>query len=99
MIAGRVADDLLSELIAEGWDIDEAEEIVEEARKSTRRERGVITREDVVHDLNLSYRRNTTGLSVAFRSGLFGLYAYVRALMDAIRSLRKLMRRTHKPKA
>jgi hypothetical protein len=93
LIVGQAAEDLVSELIAEGWSTDEADEIVEEARKSTRRQRGVITRDDVVRDLNVSYRRQTAGLSVAFRSGLFGLFAYIRGLMDAIRSLRKLMQR------
>ena len=68
----------------------EAEIIVENARKETRGERGVLTREDVVRDLNVDYRRATGGLSVAFRSGLFGLYGFTTGFMAALRSARKL---------
>jgi hypothetical protein len=84
------ADVLIDQLATEGWDPDDAEQIVETARKATRRERGVITRDDVVRDLNAGYRHATGGLSVAFRSGLFGLYGFTTGVMAAVRAVRKL---------
>jgi hypothetical protein len=90
MIRGRAAEELLEELIAQGWEASEAEQIVEEARKATRLEWGVVTREDVVRDLNARYRSATGGLSVAFRSGLFGLYGFTMGVMGAIRAVRWL---------
>jgi hypothetical protein len=90
MILERGAEELIAELVAEGWDREGAEEIVEEARKETRRERGVVTREDVVRDVNARYRQATGGLSVAFRSGLFGLYGFTTGVMGAIRAVRWL---------
>jgi hypothetical protein len=90
LIEGRTPDDLLARMIADGWDPAQAEIIVENARKETRAERGVLTREDVVRDLNVDYRRATGGLSVAFRSGLFGLYGFTTGFMSALRSARKL---------
>ncbi|QOV89092.1 hypothetical protein [Humisphaera borealis] len=48
LVAGRTFDDVAADLLSQGWDAESAESIVEEARESTRRERGVRTREDVV---------------------------------------------------
>lgn len=90
LVAGREAEELHGELLAGGWGGEEAEEIVESARKDTRRERGVVTREDVVRDLNARYRQATGGLSVAFRSGLFGLYGFTTGVMAAWRAVRRL---------
>jgi hypothetical protein len=92
LIAGRSPEDLVAQLTGEEWDADEAERIVETARKETRQQRGVITRDDVVRDLNVDYRRATGGLSVAFRSGLFGLYGFTTGFLAALRSVRKLKR-------
>jgi hypothetical protein len=90
LVVGKDAEELERDLLAEGWTGGEAEEIVETARKETRRERGVVTRDDVVRDLNARYRQATGGLSVAFRSGLFGLYGFTTGVMAAWRAVRKL---------
>jgi hypothetical protein len=92
LVDGRSPEELTAQLTGEGWDADEAEQIVETARKETREERGVVTRDDVVRDLNVDYRRATGGLSVAFRSGLFGLYGFTTGFLAALRSVRKLKR-------
>jgi hypothetical protein len=92
LVAGRAVEELESELLGEGWNADEVEGIVETSRRDTRRERGVVTREDVVRDLNARYRQATGGLSVAFRSGLFGMYGFTSGVMAAIRAVRKLKR-------
>jgi hypothetical protein len=90
LLAGRTPEAVVGQMTADGWDESSAEQIVENARKETRAERGVLTRDDVVRDLNVDYRRATGGLSVAFRSGLFGLYGFTTGFMAALRSLRKL---------
>ena len=79
-------------MTGDGWEANEAEQIVETARKETRQQRGVVTRDDVVREMNVDYRRATGGLSVAFRSGLFGLYGFTTGFLAALRSVRKLKR-------
>ena len=90
LVAGRSPEELVEKMIAQGWDQDAAEIIVESARKETRIERGVLTREEIVAELNAEYRRNTLGVNV----GLFGFFAtllsFHRKFLAAIRSLRKL---------
>jgi hypothetical protein len=90
LIEGRTPEQLLADLIEQGWEHDQAERIVETARKETRAQRGVVTRDDVAREMNADYRRATGGLSVAFRSGLFGLYGFTAGFMAALRSVRKL---------
>jgi hypothetical protein len=90
LINGRTFEQLQADLTGQGWDADQAERIVEIARQETRAQRGVITRDDVAREMNADYRRATGGLSVAFRSGLFGLYGFTTGFMAALRSVRKL---------
>jgi hypothetical protein len=90
LVEGRSPEELVEQLVVDDWEISEAEHLVEVARKETRAERGVITRDDVVRELNVDYRRATGGLSVAFRSGLFGIYGFLTGFMAAMRSARKL---------
>jgi hypothetical protein len=90
LIDGRTFDQVLAELNDQGWDHDQAERIIETARKETRAQRGIITRDDVAREMNADYRKATGGLSVAFRSGLFGLYGFTTGFMAALRSVRKL---------
>jgi hypothetical protein len=90
LLAGQSPEDLLTEMLSQGWDTADAEPIIENARKQTRGERGILTRDDVVREMNVDYRRATGGLSVAFRSGLFGLYGFTTGFMSAIRSVKKL---------
>jgi hypothetical protein len=92
LIQGRTPEELIAQMTTDGWDTDQAEQIVETARKETRQQRGVITRDDVVREMNVDYRRATGGLSVAFRSGLFGLYGFTTGFLAALRSARKLKR-------
>jgi len=82
-------EELVAEMTAGGWELDEAERIVETARKDTRAERGVVTREDIVRELNGNHRRATAGVMVAFRSQI-GLFGWVSSFMSAMRSMRKL---------
>jgi hypothetical protein len=90
LLTEREPEELVAELTANGWQLAVAERIVETARQQTREERGVLTRDRVVRDLNVDYRRATAGMSVAFRSGLFGLYGFTTGLMAGWRTLRKL---------
>jgi hypothetical protein len=89
LIEGRMPEELVAEMTAGGWELDEAERIVETARKDTRAERGVVTREDIVRELNGNHRRATAGVMVAFRSQI-GLFGWVSSFMSAMRSMRKL---------
>jgi hypothetical protein len=90
LIAGVAVEDLVADLTTHGWEPSDAETIVETARKETRAARGIVTRDDIVREMNVDYRRATGGLSVAFRSGLFGLYGFTTGFMAALRTLRKL---------
>jgi hypothetical protein len=92
LLAGRDVADLVVEMYGNGWQESAAERIVEIARQQTCEQRGVLTRDAVVRDLNVDYRRATAGMSVAFRSGLFGLYGFTTGVMAAWRTLRKLAR-------
>ena len=59
ILAGRSTEELSAELVAAGaWSQDEADELVEQARRQTRQERGVLTREDVVRDVDSRYRQS-----------------------------------------
>ncbi len=57
---GRSFDDVLADLIESGWDAESAEQILEKARKFTRPERGVVTREQVAKAAN-AYHRSGSG--------------------------------------
>jgi len=75
MLKGRTPEELETELQATGWTPEEASDLVEKVRRHTRRERGVLTRADVVRQADKSYRKSMTGgwfvafpsLSAAFR--------------------------------
>jgi len=75
LLKGRSTEDLQNCLVDQGWTSDEASNVVEQARRATRRLRGVITREDVVIEANRNYRKSMTGgwflafpsLNAAFR--------------------------------
>ena len=55
----RPFEDVEGDLAAGGWSVDDAAEIVEEARRLTRRHRGALTRDQVVLDADRLYRRST----------------------------------------
>jgi hypothetical protein len=58
--AGRPFDDVATDLRAAGWSEPDTADLVELARRQTRAQRGVVTRGDVVQDVNRRYRRAMT---------------------------------------
>jgi len=58
---GRSFDEVLAELMDEGWSPEHAELILEYARQQTRDERGVVTREQVAKATDAYYRGGTGG--------------------------------------
>ena len=55
LLAGRELSEIAAELTATGWSVTVADAAVEEARVRTRRERGVVTRDDVAGTLEARY--------------------------------------------
>ncbi len=92
LLAGREPGELVVELVSQSWSETDAEHVVEIARQETREARRVLTRESVVRDLNADYRSSTAGMSVAFCTGMFGLYGFTKRVMTAWRTLRRLSR-------
>jgi hypothetical protein len=58
--AGRGFEDVVADLRVAGWSEGNAGEIVELARRETRGRRGVVTRAEVVRDVDRRYRRAMT---------------------------------------
>ncbi|HET6251146.1 MAG TPA: hypothetical protein VFE47_25920 [Tepidisphaeraceae bacterium] len=69
-VAGRGADEILAELIGNGWPADDAEAWVEQSRRATRHLRGVITREGVARAVE---KRSRKAFRTAFRVALAGI--------------------------
>jgi hypothetical protein len=67
LASGRTPEDISGDLVAGGWPRDDAESIVEEARRQTRHERGVVSREDIVREANQRYHR---GMGAGLLTGL-----------------------------
>src|SRR5688572_4387208 len=44
---GSTAEEIVADLVSQGWEENDAAELVEQVRQMTRRERGVVTRADV----------------------------------------------------
>jgi hypothetical protein len=57
ILAGAAPEELVERLSSNGWDSDEAEQIVEAARVRTRRARGVLTRDDVAREMGARYSK------------------------------------------
>jgi hypothetical protein len=57
LLAGATPEYLVEQLAAIGWDSEESEELVEAARVRTRRERGVLTRDDVAREMGARYSK------------------------------------------
>lgn len=83
MTGGRTPEEISGELRAQGWDPQEAEALVEYVRKATRRERGVVTRDDVVRSANRRYRQSW---APSWFSGIASLSSGVR-LLSGLRNL------------
>jgi hypothetical protein len=94
LVAGRTLEAVTAALTEQGWPINEAEPAVEEARVRTRRDRGVITRADVVGDLNARHHGSMTGMATFYRSSvsLLGIFGFLSGLRSAIGSVRRLHR-------
>src|SRR4051812_26997308 len=88
LLAGRAPEELVEELIERGWERDRAEIRVEAARVRTRRERGVITRDDVANEMRSRYSR---GMRTSWFAGFPSLSSAWR-LMVSIGSLLTLRR-------
>ena len=58
MTRGRSAEEVTEELVANGWDHEDAEILAEQARIQTRHLRGVRTRDDVAWENERSYRKS-----------------------------------------
>lgn len=90
ILAGRSTEELAAELVAAGgWSQDDADELVEDARRQTRQERGVLTRDDVVRDVNLRYRQS---MAAGWFTALPTLSA-ARRLITSIANVMSLKRR------
>ncbi len=94
LLAGRDLSHLVSELIERGWDSAAAETAVEVARVRTRRDRGVLTRADVVGDLHARHRQTSAGMAAFYRSsiGPFSIFSFVTGLRSALGAFRRLRR-------
>jgi hypothetical protein len=92
LLEGLSPADVVAGLVELGWDPEQAEEMTELARKATRRERGVVTRDDVAALVERKHRHATSGMSAFFRSGLglFSLFGFLTQLRETIRLNRKL---------
>ena len=52
-------EEVTADLVSNGWGEEDAAEIVEEQRQATRRQRGVVTRDDVAYVAERRYRKST----------------------------------------
>jgi hypothetical protein len=88
---GRGADDILAELIGNGWPTEDAETMVEEGRRATRHLRGVVTRDEVARAAESRYR---TSMNIAPKMATFGLlWVGIHFLANLPSTLRALRRR------
>ena len=56
---GRMPEEMVAALRDTGWSLDKAEWLVEEGRKESRSLRGIVTRDDVVRDLNKKWSKGS----------------------------------------
>jgi hypothetical protein len=88
MAAGRTAEEVAAELVANGWGEEDAAEMAEAARKATRHLRGAITREEVAGEYHARYRKGT-----ALRwFSVFPSFASLWRLLNSVGGLRKSRR-------
>ena len=99
LLDGAEFDGVVAALTEAGWTDDAATAAVEQARVLTRRDRGVVTRDDVLADLNHRYRRSTTGMAGFYRAcgGPVGIVAFFVGLRSAVASFRRLSRLRRTP--
>jgi hypothetical protein len=85
--AGRLVEEVVADLMANGWSHDDAEEICEDARRRTRAHRGVTTREDVARGYGIN-DPNVVRNAIPFsRPGMLGHMNVFSALSNLIRAI------------
>lgn len=67
LLAGAMPEEVRDDLVEQGWSVDRAEEIAEQARKLTRSKRGVVTRDDIAAGQNAKYRRGQRRTAIIIR--------------------------------
>jgi hypothetical protein len=67
VLAGITPEDIVADLLEQGWSSDRAEEIAEQARKITRSQRGVVTREDIARGMSIKYRKGQRRTAILIR--------------------------------
>jgi hypothetical protein len=85
VLAGITPEAVVADLVEQGWSSDRAEEIAEQARKITRGQRGVITREDIARGMSIKYRKSQRRMAILIRLVLLGfaiLIVWAVAKMD-----------------
>ena len=92
LLAGADLEGVAGQLAGQGWP--DADAIVEAARVSTRRARGIVTRDEVVGDLDFRYRRSNGGMSTFYRAcgGPVGFFAFLTGLRSALAAVVRLRR-------
>jgi hypothetical protein len=88
LAAGRAFEAVTAELEQGGWPAADAAEIVEAARRESRAERGVVTREQIAREANRRYRQ---GLASGWMVG-FPTVAALKRLVHAVAHLAVLRR-------
>ena len=89
---GHSFDEVMAGLIDSGWDAETAGQILEDARKFTRYERGVVTREQVAK-ATLAYHHG--GMGNGMMAGLPS-FAALRRLLYSIATLKFLRSKTRR---
>jgi hypothetical protein len=94
LLADRDGDEVIADLVSQGWSDDDAAMIVETERKRTRAQRGVLTRDAVATGVDQAYRSGQGGWSIGFPT-----IAAARRLLHAIASLRWLKKLSKRPRS
>jgi len=88
LAGGRAFEEVTAELEQGGWVAGDAAEIVEAARRESRSERGVVTREQIAREANRRYRQ---GLASGWMIG-FPTVAALKRLVHAVAHVAMLHR-------
>lgn len=89
LLRGRTVEDVTHELIALNWSPDDAEGIAETARRQTRAERGVVTRDDIAQLSEANYRQTTRRLPYFAFGGIVGVFIAIGNLLKSLAMLRR----------
>lgn len=92
LLAGIALDEVEAKLREGGWDAQATQDLVEEARRLTRRQRGAFTRADVAGTLGRAYRRGWWNAWLAGYPALGSAWRLLHSLTGLL-ALRRLLRR------